>query len=185
MDKLRGLNPIHIKNNNQSISFQIIDWLSTNEEVEDEDEKNNKKKYGDKKKYVIRAFGVTKKGNSISINIHDFPPHYYINIPEEYTKYEVDNMVKAIKEKLPKSFRDSITSHDVIKRKKFWGFTNNKNYLFLRLLFKNTQVMFQVTKIMKDPLGFLGKRPRQFDLYETNNSSFVLLFNKIFLILFF
>ena len=173
MDKLRGLNPIHIKNNNQSISFQIIDWLSTNEEVEEEDEKNNKKKYGDKKKYVIRAFGVTKKGNSISINIHDFPPHYYINIPEEYTQYEVNNMVKAIKGKLPKSFRDSITSHDVIKRKKFWGFTNNKNYLFLRLLFKNTQVMFQVTKIMKDPLGFLGKRPKQFDLYETNISPFL------------
>ena len=31
-----------------------------------------------------------------------------------------------IKGNIPKSFRGSITSYDVVKRKKFWGFTNNK-----------------------------------------------------------
>ena len=61
----------------------------------------------------------------------------------------------------------------LLRRKKFWGFTNNKNYLFLRLLFKNTQVMFQVTKIMKDPHWFFGKI-LQFDLYETNISPFLM-----------
>ena len=71
------------------------------------------------------------------------------------------------------SFRDSIISYDVVKRKKFWGFTNNKLYLFLRLLFKNTQVMFNVTRIMKEPLGFFGSKPKKYDLYETNISPFL------------
>ena len=171
MDKLRGLNPINLTNNKKSITFQITDWVSTNEEEEVENDSKNK--YKDNKNYVIRAFGVTKKGTSVSINIHGFPPHYYINIPETFSKNDVDKLVSAIKFKLPKSFRESITSYDVVRRKKFWGFTNNKMYSFLRILFKNTQVMFQVTKIMKDPISFLGSKPLQYDLYETNISPFL------------
>ena len=171
MEKLRGLNPINLKNNSKSLVFQIIDWVSTNEEVDEAD--NSKNKYKDNKKYVIRAFGVSKNGTSISLNIHDFPPHYYINLPEDFKKQDINKLVNAIKYKLPKSFRESITSYDVVRRKKFWGFTNNKMYSFLRLLFKNTQVMFQVTKILKNPLSFLGSKPIKYDMYETNISPFL------------
>ena len=115
MDKLRGLTEVNIKNNDD-LTFQIIDWLSTDEE-EDETSDN---KYKDKKKYVIRAFGCTKDGTSVSLNIRNFPPHYYINVPDDYSKQDVDRIIMEIKSNIPKSFRSSITSYDVVKRKKFW-----------------------------------------------------------------
>ena len=176
MDTLRGLNPINLKNNNKEITCQITDWLSTNEEIVEEEEETDNKKwktYQDKKKYVIRAFGVTKKGNSVCINIHDFPPHYYVNIPDNYKKNDVDEFVKTLKNKLPKSFRNSITSYDIIKRKKFWGFTNNKMHLFIRLLFKNTQIMYQVTKLLKEPIRFKNYKPQIYEAYETNITPFL------------
>ena len=112
MESLRGDNPINLKENNRSIKFQILDWVSVNEVIEDTEEEAqnpNKKKYEDNKKYVIKAFGVTKKGNTVSINIHDFPPHYYINVPETWGLSDIDNFVKAIKAKLPKMVKNSIS----------------------------------------------------------------------------
>jgi DNA polymerase elongation subunit (family B) len=178
MDCLRGDNPINLKENNRQIKFQILDWVSVNEVIEpsEEEEKQqnpNKNKFQDNKKYVIKAFGVTMKGNTVSINIHDFPPHYYINVPESWGKSDIDNFVKAIKSKLPKMVQNSITNYDAVKRKKFWGFTNNKLYLFVRLLFKNTQVMFQVNKILREAIPVLGHSSKKYEVYESNISPFL------------
>ena len=38
MESLRGDNPINLKENNRSIKFQILDWVSVNEVIEDTEE---------------------------------------------------------------------------------------------------------------------------------------------------
>ena len=177
MDNLRGNNLIDI-NNNQNIKFQLVDWVSSNEIVEyesDSDSEEKKNEYEDKKEYIIRAFGVTSKGTSICMNILDFPPHYYVNIPENWSKFNVDMFINFLKSKLPKFLRNSITKHVIVKRKKFRGFTDNKLFNFVRIYFKNTDVMNSSIRLLSKKLKIPGltKEDKKFDLYESNIIPFI------------
>ena len=166
----RGNTIVNLPDNSKNIKFQVIDWVSVDqEEINDNEEEL---KY-DNKKYVVKVFGVTKNGSSISVNINDYPPHYYVNIPEKWRQKNVDDFIKTIKSSISFKYRDSITSYDVVKRKKFWGFTNNKIFTFIRILFKNTRVMFEVTKCLKDKIKVPGLIDKKYDLYESNITPFI------------
>ena len=50
---------------------------------DDSIEQNNKKKIS---KYFIKIFGRTAKGNSVSVNIKDYTPYFYVKVPETIHK---------------------------------------------------------------------------------------------------
>ena len=157
MESLRGNNRINLKNNKQDIRFQVVDWNTSNEDIRTEsDSDEEKNKFKDNKEYVIRAYGVTQKGTSVSLNIYGFPPHFYVNIPEGWKKYHLDKFVGFIKSKLSKYYQDSIIQTDFKIRKKFWGFTNNTKYKFVRLMFKNTTAMNKVVKVLSQSVKIPG-----------------------------
>ena len=87
MESLRGDNRINLQNNKQDIRFQVVDWTTSNEDINNNsDSEEEQNKFVDNKQYVIRAYGVTQKGTSVSLNIYGFPPHFYVNIPEGWKK---------------------------------------------------------------------------------------------------
>ena len=133
-------------NNSKELVVQLIDWVTLNIAEDPEKPYENRK-------YVIQASCLTKKGESVLLTINDFPPHFYINIPETFNDYKVRGLVSGIKRKLGKK-ADDIDNFDVVKRKKFWGFTNNREFKFLRLLFKNSVVLNESVKILKSEKFF-------------------------------
>lgn len=167
MDKLRNQVKKIVKPN-KGIELQVIDWYASNiENTDDESDDDEKKKRKDLE-YNIKAYCNTKKGTSVLLNITGFPPHFYINVPDDFNKAVLVNFIKAIKSKLPSLQRNNIISYDLVKRKKFWGFTNNKIHNFVRILFKNTYGMKATEKVLKEKIGFLGKQPRIYEVYESN-----------------
>jgi len=187
MNSLRGDKNIKLCNNNVDINFQILEWLSSNELDLDENEEssnsdssdseeNKKFNFKDNKTYVIRMYGVTNNGTSISVNIHGFPPHYYVSIPNNWQRKQVNLFVNYLKSQIkPKFFKDSIISHTVVMKKKFWGFTNNKICKFIRLYFKNTEAMNACIRLLNKKLRVpsLNKIPIKYDLYESNITPFI------------
>lgn len=96
-------------NNKKDLYFQIIDWSSNdiyksinNDEEDEEEDENEKKKYNKKRRLVIRGYGVTKEGYSISIHIFNFKPYFYIKVPEEWDekvfKYFKSEVLKNVQE---------------------------------------------------------------------------------------
>ena len=167
MDKLRNQVKKIVKPN-KGIELQVIDWYASNiENTEDESDDDEKKKRKDLE-YNIKAYCNTKKGTSVLLNITGFPPHFYINVPDDFNKAVLVKFIDAIKSKLPSLQRNNIISYDLVKRKKFWGFTNNKIHNFVRILFKNTYGMKATEKVLKEKIGFLGKPPRIYEVYESN-----------------
>ena len=88
MTQLRGNKPIKLTNK-QDIEVQIIDWYTDNKIVEedvlsgseseseepDSDDSSDESKSSYKvkdKEFMIKAYGVTLKGNSISITINGY-----------------------------------------------------------------------------------------------------------------
>ena len=140
MEQLRGLNPKRITNKND-LEIQIIDWnvstidMAVNEDSsgsgsgssdEDSNNKNEQKKKDER--FLIRAYGNTIKGTSVTINISGFPPHCYVSIPETWTDAKIGMLIKNVKERMSYYSKTEIINYDVVMRKKFWGFTNNKQY---------------------------------------------------------
>ena len=90
-----------------------------------DDEENEEAKFKDNKEYLIRVYGVTEKGTSISVNIFWICTSFY-EYTEGWTKIHLSKFINFIKGKLSNYYKDSQIQTDFKIRKKFWGFTNNK-----------------------------------------------------------
>jgi DNA polymerase elongation subunit (family B) len=177
MDSLRSLCFKMVKPD-KSIELQIVDWIDGNvdpESYKDEDEdssssdeeKSSFSKYSDLE-YNIKAYGNTKLGTSVLLNIYGFEPHFYVNIPMRFDMTDCNVLMNIVKSKLPALQRDNITSYETVHRIKYWGFTNNEKIKFLKINFKNTTVFRQTEKVFKEEIRFPGMKPRIFELYENN-----------------
>ena len=77
--------------NNKDLIVQMNDWRSydviddsENEENSDDENNNNKKKWITNRKFLIKGYGITEEGHSISININGFTPYFFMKIPNEW-----------------------------------------------------------------------------------------------------
>ena len=153
-----------------TIELQMLDWKYYDETIY-----NEYRQHGETKrsivgsKFVIQGFGVTEKGESVALNIHDFPPHFYIGIDTHLSREKLDMFVKTIKNKLPFYCKNDIDeNYDIVKRKKFYGFDNDKEYPFVRLLFKSYKCYSKCSKILEKELKVPGFPTKKYNLYETN-----------------
>ena len=113
----------------ETLVFQAISWHA--EDVADEsgeDGSNN---------YVIKVFGMDPAGDSVSVTITGFTPFFYIKTDESWDQnkmrafgYYTSNMLQSYKPRLVE-----------IEAKDFWGFSNMKNFKFIKLSFSSQEDM--------------------------------------------
>ena len=157
-------------NSSNTIEFQVLDWFSTDEvdedisDSEDEDENSSdsdeedtrKYKKKDKKRFLINMYGVTEKGRSVSVYVKGFPTFFYLEIPQTWKKTQTIQFVDYLKSNAPASLKEMIKNYDIVYRKKFRGFTNNKKFSFLRLVFLSKSSMMYYLKQCKKPFSIPG-----------------------------
>lgn len=160
---------IKVKTSN-TIEFQVLDWFSTDEiddelsDSEDEDEEESdsddeemkKKKRKDKRRFLINMYGVTEKGRSVSVYVKGFPTFFYLEIPQTWKKYQATQFVEYLKDNAPASLKTMIRDYNIVYRKKFRGFTNNKKFSFLRLVFLSKSSMMYYLKQCNKPFSIPG-----------------------------
>ena len=142
-----------IKNNKQDLIFQICDWKSYDvyvhdEENEDEEnDENNENTYKKKvKRLVIQGYGITNNGNSISIRVNHFQPHFYIKIPETWDDRKLKSLKNEIMKEIPEYAQEGLGIFKVVEKKEFYGFTNNKLFKY----HKKTRMREKTTKKNKN-----------------------------------
>jgi hypothetical protein len=116
--KLRS-NTKPIFDSHKPLIFQITDWyaydgnniddddddedqVSDNESVksDDSDNENTYKKKKDTKKYYIRIFGVDSLNQSISVLIKDFPPYFFVKVPDTWGEKQLNLFSDVIRDKI-------------------------------------------------------------------------------------
>ena len=189
----------------KDLVFQILDWYSQDAELEDGEDDNSsndsneykkrRNKYKVKSKYLVTIFGRTETGKSVSVHLKDFPPFFYIKLPDNFQKGDIELLEEWIrtgehdkngetKLNMYKSIRHCLLRVSLVKRKKFRGFTNNKKFKFARLVFSNMRAYYCVRNLFIDKIrDSISKRTNsypkkvtipgiaknfQFDLYESN-----------------
>ena len=146
------LRPNYSKNNDDLI-VQLNDWVDSDVVVDDDDSSSSEDEYGNKKKkwfkekkYVIRAYGITEDGHSISINITDFTPFFFIEVPKGWNRLMVKLLKNKIQSRVNKWSVNSLISFTVVERIPFYGFCNNEQSFFIKLVFKNLSGFYSYKK---------------------------------------
>ena len=123
------------------VKFQALTWDSFDDE-----------------EHVIRIFGKTIDGRSVSLST-SFKPYFFVKLPDGTT-------VDAIKVSLEKTCPGDIIDVKVDRFKDIWGFQNGRKHLFAQIFCNNLCDRRRVaSKIRRTPLkGLNVKVP----LYEAN-----------------
>ena len=163
--------------NEPHLNVQIIEWDFYDKPVFNIPKLSDDYAWGEKpvkegrtgSKFVISGFGVNELGESITVNIHDFPPHFYIGLPSFISNQTLDMFITKLKDKMPYYCRNDIDdNYDIVKKKKFYGFDNDIQHNFIRILFKSYKGLKACSKILEEDFIVPGFKIKRFELYESN-----------------
>lgn len=176
MNTLRNNHHITL-NDSQEITFQCLEWIGTNEvkEVENDNPKS-KNKFKKAFEHVIKIYGVTKEGHSISVNNNGFRPYFYIKVPDDTSQMMKMRITEAIKKAMDNRQAKSLLSAKFVKKKDMYGFTNNKLYTFIKFTFENSTAMSKCNQTINDGIFIQGSKNKErvfFKIYESNIKPFI------------
>ena len=166
----------------------MIDWHECDErEVEEIEYKTKGGEIRTRKKityeYVIRMFGITRTGTSVTVHVTGFQPKFYVRVPKRWgeTPKQIEGKCRHLEtvihetlcERMYNTERDPSFIHcRLIKRKEFYGFTDNKLFPFLEFTFTNKRTMSKVVNMFKANDGFYGEIWTD-KIYESNIPPFL------------
>jgi len=155
----------------KSLSFQVIDWYSVDLDDDNDEERT----------FLIKMFGVTEHGNSVSMNVYGFQPFFYITCTNKtcLSSYHIqclkNNILTLFEKQTASGYLDDnlyskiVNSFDIIpvKKKSMWGFTNNETKQYLKFEFDNVTTMYKVKNILWKKMR-VGDFVTSFKFHESN-----------------
>ena len=151
---------------NESVVFQTLDWTAedTEEFVDEEGETPDMVS----ERYVITAYGVNSSGNSVALKVQGFMPFFYVELPDDFTRYMLDRLASAMQSKVQKRHQEGMASAKLVHKKKLVGFTNDKLYKFGEVKFFNKRAMWAYFRLLDEPLNISGIGKLKLAAWESN-----------------
>ena len=103
----------------------------------DSDIQVHKKVRVDTTAFMIQMFGVDEQGKTYSVVVDGFKPFFYVMVNDKWTISMKEKFVAHLRDKMGSYYQDSIIDSKIIKRKKLYGFDNNKEHKFIFIEFAN------------------------------------------------
>lgn len=154
----------------KTLEFQIYDYRETHENLNIDDSEDD-----DLGEYIIQVFGRTMDDKSVYAKLTGFKPRFYLKVPDNWGKRHVERMEKYLKSsdnrKIWSNYRNCLESCSLVKRKKAYGFTNDKLFKFVVLRFnhyyacKKFASWFELQKVY---IPGVTKKLTKFPIYEAN-----------------
>lgn len=127
-----------------------------------DDDNNNISVTNDTAELVIRLFGVTYRGTSVSVRLHEFYPSFYLALPKEASQLDADGIASQIRNMVYPTFKSgcnllkSLHKYDsslertaYVFRKPLFGFTNNEFRPYLWFQFRNLTAMKRCVGLLR------------------------------------
>lgn len=167
----------------KDIDMQIIEWWAQDEDGEDDDtEGSDKNSYYCNDVYTIRCFGVTKEGVSVTCKITGFKTFYYVKVDSSFNSAKLRHFLSYMEsnyylKKYPNALVKENGKHKscLVTKKDLFGFRNDKQYLYVKLVFSNYTAMMKSRYMFKKAVSIHGvtSKPTKFKLYESNFEPFM------------
>jgi hypothetical protein len=139
------------------IDIQIIEWWAQDEyDYDDDDTDSNISNVKNKDVYTIRCFGVTKTGVSVTCKITGFTPFYYIKVPNNFNRVQLQQFLNYIESSYAlRDFSNPLARENgkhksrVVEKKDLFGFKNGTQYKFVQLVFNNYSALMKSRYLFK------------------------------------
>lgn len=153
-------------------TFQIIEWSETTNYEYELDDNDETIKMG---KFVIRLYGRDIDNKTVSCDILNYKPYIYVNIPEDWvSKKNCKTFINFIQKDMKMEHIRGLIKIDIVKKKKFYGFTDEFYFNFLKLTFDNTNAIWEFLKSYESKkIEFETKFKFDFKLYDTKIKHFM------------
>ena len=136
-------------------SFRLFDFNTY-----DEKDENNKLCF------FIQMFGINEKGETCSIVVNDYKPFFYVKVGDEWNQQQVTALRQEIKKE---TSYDNIKSIEIVKHRKLYGFSGNKEFKFLKFTFNSMVSMNKVKYVwLRKPFKKFYFQNIELELYESN-----------------
>lgn len=166
------------------IDIQIIEWWAQDEYDydDDDDTDSNISNVKNKDVYTIRCFGVTKTGVSVTCKITGFTPFYYIKVPNNFNRVQLQQFLNYIESSYAlRDFSNPLARENgkhksrVVEKKDLFGFKNGTQYKFVQLVFNNYSALMKSRYLFKKATTIPNviNKPTKFKLYESNFEPFM------------
>jgi DNA polymerase elongation subunit (family B) len=151
------MSDITIKPSTDDIYCNIIDWQSEN--IGDDEEK----------RFIIRFFGRTNTGLSLTVSVVNFFPFFYVKIPRSWTSVNVKKFILGMKG-MSKEHGAYIFDYTPMEWKEFYGFKADKKFNFLMIRFQTSDTMRFYHNRSRDGIleVRIDNKMEKFQLYESN-----------------
>ena len=149
----------------ENILFNVLDWNFYDECEDDEDSEE----YGEAS-FVIEAFGKTRDDKSVYLKITEFTPYFFVEIPKAWDDGSVKRFIDYVKSKVYGKYKCTLINYDILKKRKFYGFTAGKKFKFIRLIFSTLEGMNKYKWIFntKHKIPGLCNYFEEYKPYESN-----------------
>lgn len=147
------------------VAFQAISWIDEDVNENSCDDDDEEDELEENIVYKISIFGRTYDGKSICCRT-TFQPYFFVEIDQKWSESECSIFINALKRKLGKHGK-YIAKWDIVKREKYYGFTNKTLFKFIRLIFKNKKAFDISMRTLKKPLYMSGIE-KKFTMFEAN-----------------
>jgi len=183
MDQLRGLKSVKTTSKTD-FTFQALEWVSEDvnddkaeDELDSDDEGFMEKLQQQANKdgvYTIWIYGCTENSESVAVKVLEFTPYFFVRVPyeiqESFKNLTLSRLVQDIKSKVPARFRESLVEAKIVKRKEFYGFTNDEKIKFVRFRFSSLRALRAYAYLFQAPFKIIGVHSKElfYQLYESN-----------------
>jgi DNA polymerase delta subunit 1 len=133
-----------------NVIFQTLDWYC-------DDFENPETGFAE---YSIFTFGISDSGKPVNLKINNFYPFFFVELPDHYDS----TCVYSLKE----TFGTMVKSIEFVKKKRYYGFENNKIRKFVKLTFWNYRCYRSLAKRIGSQSFVVDSKPVTFELYESN-----------------
>jgi DNA polymerase elongation subunit (family B) len=97
--------------------------------------------------FIIQMFGINEKGETFSIEVHDFKPYFYCLVPSHYTILDKNRFVEHVKQRVGTYYADSIVDAALVKRKKIDGFDGQLEHKFICFKFRGMSSFYKARNL--------------------------------------
>jgi DNA polymerase elongation subunit (family B) len=166
----------------KELSFQIIEWFAHDEidEISENDEcqRCDYECECEESNYIIRCFGSTEDGKTVSCKITGFKPFYYIKVYKNFDEIKKNALLSYIETHyLLKKIKDPVCRKlcKIVEKKDIYGFNNGRLFKYVKLVFNNLKSFQKSKYIFKKPVKIpqIHKDSIKYKLYESNFEPFL------------
>ncbi|KAL8166299.1 hypothetical protein V2J09_007798 [Rumex salicifolius] len=122
---------------------------------------------------IIRIFGVTREGHSVSCNVHGFEPYFYINCPQGMGPDDISTFHRVLEGRMKEASRNSKVSQcvrhiELVQRRSIMHYQKENSLPFLKIVVALPTMVATCRGLLERGMQIDGLGMKSFLTYDSN-----------------